>query len=109
MKISALQNNLMDTAAAHSVKQKTPEVNAKLQQSSKELEGLFISHVLKVMRSTIPKESGQSGNLVDMMFSSVMGESLAEQGGIGLSKYFYDGLAEKDLQRIDRRRQGDFR
>ena len=102
MKISELQAGI--NSAAHKTENKkiTPEQEARLMKSAKELEGLFLSHVLKVMRKTIPKESGQSSNMVDMMFSGVMGKGLAQQGGIGMTKFLYDALAEKDIQAIDK-------
>ncbi len=73
----------------------------KLKESARELEGLFISFVLKAMEKTIPREKEQN-NLATMMFSSVMGKEMAEQGGFGLADYLYQRLSEKDLTAIER-------
>jgi len=67
----------------------------KLAEASKELEAVFISYVLKAMEQTIPKDKDSgSNNLAKMMFSSVMGKAIAEQGGIGLNEFIYKSLAE---------------
>jgi len=43
----------------------------KLLEASKELESVFISHVLKAMEKTIPRdEKSSSNNLAKMMFSN---------------------------------------
>ena len=70
----------------------------KLKETSKELESVFLTHLFKVMEKTIPKDNtnGSNNNLSTMMFSSVMGESLANQGGIGLSDMIYTSLADND-------------
>jgi len=102
MKISNMQAVSNTAANKTENKNTTPEQDAALQKSAKELEGLFLSHVLQVMRKTIPKESGQSANMVDMMFSSIMGNGLAEQGGIGMSKFLYSALAENDIEAVDK-------
>ena len=82
---------------------KTPAAQEdKLNYSAKELEGLFLGQVVKAMRNTIPKESGQSTTMVDMMFSSVMGKCMADQGGIGLAKFFFSALSENDTEAIER-------
>lgn len=106
MKVSALQENINASVNKTADKKVSAEQEARLMKSAKELEGLFLSHVLKVMRKTIPKESGQSSNMVDMMFSGVMGKGLAEQGGIGMSKFLYDALAENDIQAIEKLKTG---
>lgn len=65
-----------------------------LREKSKELEAVFLSHLIKVMEKTIPKESsGQS--LSTMMFSSIMGDAIAGSGGIGLSEMIYRSLSEE--------------
>lgn len=102
MKISEASIHLaQETKKAQ--KEKEPASDAqKLEYSAKELEGLFLGQVIKAMRSTIPKESGQSTTMVDMMFSSVMGKCMADQGGIGLAKFFFNALSEKDTEAIER-------
>ncbi|MDP8238186.1 MAG: rod-binding protein [Candidatus Hatepunaea meridiana] len=74
------------------------EKENRLRQTSKDLEAVFITQMFKVMEKTIPKSSltGSKNTLSSMMFSSVMGEALANQGGIGLSDIIYRSLNEKD-------------
>ncbi len=107
MKVSVLQESINTSINKTDNKKVSAEQEARLLKSAKELEGLFISHVLKVMRKTIPKESGQSSNMVDMMFSEVMGNGLAQQGGIGMTKFLYDALAEKDIQAVEKLKNMD--
>ncbi|MCK5520782.1 MAG: hypothetical protein KAI81_06695 [Candidatus Marinimicrobia bacterium] len=71
-----------------------------LKDKAKELEALFLTQLLKVMEGTIPGEGlgGSENNLASMMFSSVMADSLADQGGMGLSEMLYTSLREKDAE-----------
>ncbi|RKY58919.1 MAG: hypothetical protein DRP96_07745 [Candidatus Neomarinimicrobiota bacterium] len=73
-----------------------------LRKKTVEMEGLFITQLFKSMEKTTMKEIGGSNNLVSMMFSSVMGQAAAEQGGIGLSDIIYQSLKGKtELPSID--------
>jgi len=74
------------------------ERDIKLRQKSKDLEAVFISQMFKEMEKTIPKSTltGSKNSLSSMMFSSVMGEALSNQGGIGLSDVIYRSLRERD-------------
>jgi len=73
-----------------------------LRKKTVEMEGLFITQLFKSMEKTTMKEIGDSNNLVSMMFSSVMGQAAAEQGGIGLSDIIYQSLKGKtELPSID--------
>lgn len=92
----------------------TPADDKKLRDSAKQLEGLFIGFILKAMEKTIPKADGQnSNNMVSMMFSSVMGKELADQGGFGLSDYLYRAMARRgaapSLQNLNNSLTGDVR
>ncbi len=70
----------------------------KLKEQSKQLEGIFITQIVKSMESTIPKnEESTSNSLSNMMFSSVMGDAMTKGGGIGLSKIIYNSLKNKDI------------
>jgi len=93
----------------HQSKQKvqTAQEDKKLRQSAQQLEGLFLSYVLKAMEKTIPKEKDHQNTLADMMFSSVMGKALAGQGGVGLSKFLYQALSAKDVSAIKQLQNGD--
>ncbi|MBO8130522.1 MAG: hypothetical protein H0Z29_03270 [Candidatus Marinimicrobia bacterium] len=69
----------------------------KLKKASKEFEGLFLSYVIKAMEKTLPEGGivGDKNNLVSMLFSSMMGKAIAENGGVGLSKVIYRALKKK--------------
>ncbi len=80
------------------------EKEKKLRKASKELEGMFLSILFKAMEKTIPRDSKEDSkmNLAQMMFSTVMGEAIAEKGGIGLADFFYRTLQEaEDLSRLE--------
>jgi flagellar protein FlgJ len=100
MKISQVNQFLplknADIGKTAAAQHKTAENEKKLRESAKQLEGLFIGFVLKAMEKTIPRADDQkSNNMVSMMFSSVMGKELAEQGGFGLSDYLYRSMSRK--------------
>lgn len=95
MKINQLAQKYF-ASAAKQVPEKVPAVkDPKLEKSARELEGLFVSFVLKSMEKTVPHEKENQNNLANMMFSSVMGKQISEQGGLGLAKFFYNSLAQK--------------
>lgn len=97
MKISEMQSQIITNNKLNIQKPKdvNDQKDPKLVKSSKELEALFISYVLKSMEKTIPNnDSGEKNNLSKMMFSSVMGKEIAAQGGIGLADFIYKSLAE---------------
>jgi len=71
--------------------------NAQLREKSKELEAVFITQLIKSMEKTIPEGMGGGKNsLSTMMFSSVLGDAMAQGGGIGLSKMIYTSLKTMD-------------
>lgn len=76
----------------------------KLLDSARQLEGLFISFVFKAMEKTIPGsgENGSSNNLGKMMFSSVMGKEIAENGGLGLTDFIYQALENNNSGALKR-------
>ena len=76
----------------------------KLRKASRELEGMFLSILFKAMEKTIPRDQkeGAKINLAQMMFSTVMGEAIAEKGGIGLADFFYQTLQNSEqLSRLE--------
>jgi len=80
-----------------------PEISAEaardlqLKAKSREMEALFITEMFKAMEKTVPEDAtGGSNNLPKMLFSSVMGEAVAENGGIGLADPIYMALKDKD-------------
>jgi Rod binding domain-containing protein len=89
-------------------KEKMREI--KLRGKCKELEAVFLTQLFKVMEKTIPKSSneGSQNTLSSMMFSSVMGQTLADQGGIGLMEIIYESLKDKDeLPTLDELKAND--
>jgi len=104
MKIPDIQNqvSILSKEKTQTIKNETKDKDPKLEQSAKELEALFLSYVLKSMEKTISIESdGKSNNLAKMMFSSVMGKEIAENGGIGLADFIYKSLAETGENPLD--------
>ena len=69
-----------------------------LKKKSRELEAIFLTQLMKVMERTVPKgeSEGSDNSLSSMMFSTVMGDSIAESGGIGLSDMLYQALKDRD-------------
>jgi len=69
-----------------------------LHRKAQELESLFITQIFKAMEKTIPGDglTGSQNSMASMMFSSVMGEAVAKQGGIGLADMIYQSLSSKD-------------
>ncbi len=100
----------IDTRSIHITGQKVdPEVkkNKELQDASKQLESVFLSQMIKVMEQTIPRDKNSgSGNLAKMMFSSVMGKAISEQGGIGLADFIYKSLLETGENPLDKIKSG---
>ena len=57
-------------------------------KAAKELEGLFMSLLLKEMRQTIGSENGFAGDPSDTiggLYDQMMGDHLTENGGIGIA------------------------
>ena len=94
MKLTQLSQQFISISAKETQNKQAEVKDAKLEKSAKELEGLFLTFVLKAMEKTIPKEEGNSNSLSSMMFSTVLGKGIADQGGIGLAKFFYNTLSQ---------------
>ena len=97
----------MDITSENTIKLKSaePAIDLKndrmrehqLRAKSRDLEAIFISQLFKAMEKTVKSSQTEgSNNLSTMMFSSVMGKAVAEQGGIGLAETIYQSLAEKN-------------
>ena len=105
MKISEMQSKLITNNKLNiqNPKDVNDQKDPKLVKSSKELEALFISYVLKSMEKTIPNnDSGEKNSLSKMMFSTVMGKEIAAQGGVGLADFIYKSLAETGVNPLDK-------
>ncbi len=100
MKLNQITQKFITDSAKKVQTKPTAVKDPKLEKSAKELEGLFVSFVLKSMEKTVPHENGQKNNLADMMFSSVMGKQISEQGGLGLAKFFYNSLSEQSPKKL---------
>jgi len=94
MKISDLAN----TIQIDNLQQKTPQEkkDEKLWKASQEMEGVFLSILVKAMEKTVPEGSltGSKNSLSKMMFSTVMGQEISKNGGIGLARQIYQSLKE---------------
>ncbi len=101
MKIAQLQQNFLPTKVERPEVKRTDPEDVKLRQSAKDLESLFLSFVLKAMEKTVPKEE-QSASVASMMFSTVLGKGIADAGGIGLSKYFYETLKQNPPENMQK-------
>jgi len=70
--------------------------SADLKNACAELESLFIFHLLKEMRSTIPKSGfltgGRGEELYTSMFDAQIAREMASERGIGLSNLLMDRL-----------------
>ncbi len=101
MKIQQIQAP-MPKAIKTSQKPTTDKEDQKLRESAKQLEGLFLSFLFKTMEKTIPKfdKKDHSNTLVSMMFSTVMGEDLAEKGGVGLAKFIYESMKDRQSENL---------
>ena len=51
--------------------------DARLRQSSRDLEGVFVEQLFKAMRETVPENSLLSGGAGEEMFTSMMDSHLA--------------------------------
>ena len=101
--ISELQNNVLPDKNV-SNKLTTPESDKeelKLREASKKLEGQFLSLLIKSMENTIPKDDKKQ-SMATMMFSSVMGQQMSENGGIGLADFIYQSLKENGMESLNK-------
>jgi len=72
---------------------------ARLQRAAQELEGLFLGHLLKAMRSSAAgAERGDAGMYRDL-FDEAVGQALARAGGIGLARAIVEREAGRDAQK----------
>ncbi len=80
----------------------TDKEDKKLKESAQQLEGLFLSFMLKAMEKTVPKfdDKKDSNTLVSMMFSMVLGQDLSQKGGVGLADFIYKNMKEHQDKNI---------
>lgn len=101
MKIDSLKNQFMALETKKADIKNSPDKDPKLEKSARDLEGLFLSFVLKSMEKTIPSDGNKSNTLANMMFSSVMGQSIADNGGLGLQDFFYGSLSKESVKNLE--------
>lgn len=98
MKISDVTN----TVNIENQKVSAEKKDEKLWNASKEMEGVFLSILVKAMEKTIPEGSltGSKNSLSKMMFSTVMGQEISKNGGIGLAKQIYKSMKEDGSEKL---------
>ena len=70
----------------------------KLKAQAQEMEAIFLTKMIKAMEQTIPKtDDSSSSSLSGMMFSGEMGKVMSKNGGIGLAKFIYNALKDKEV------------
>ena len=75
---------------------------SRLKEVCRELESLFIGHLLKEMRATVNKSGFLSGGRAEELYTSMLDGQLAKElsakGGIGLVKLLLDDLESKPTE-----------
>jgi flagellar protein FlgJ len=93
-KMERVQNSL-ESEKLSPIGEGDPQVKA----ACSELESLFIYHLLKEMRATIPKNGFISGGNAEEIYTSILDLQLAREislkGGIGISPFLFDQLGSK--------------
>ncbi len=99
--VNRLTNN-MGAKIKSPQKPTTDKEDAKLRASARQLEGLFLTFVLKAMEKTIPRfdNKEKSNNLASMMFSMVLGEDIANKGGVGLAEFIYRHMSQNYANQV---------
>lgn len=81
------------------------EKDAKLQAACREMESLFIYHLLKEMRATIYQSGFITGGRAEQIYTSMLdserAKAIAARGGIGLSKLLSDQLGGRSEKEDD--------
>lgn len=90
----AMQQNInRGKAPSAPVQAKLPvEKNAQLWKAAKGFESMFMGHLLSTMQKSLPEGAAGGEGMVGMMFTQVMGDAMAEGGGIGLAEMLYREL-----------------
>jgi Rod binding domain-containing protein len=71
-----------------------PDDMDRLEGACRDFESLFLSHMLKEMRTTIPKSGFMDGGHAEELFTSMLdgelAQKIAQHGGIGLTQNLRD-------------------
>ena len=85
--------------AVHGVTDDASKV--KLQKAVKDFESLFVSYMLKSMRSTVPKSDMDKddfgGDMMDGMFDMELSKHISNSSNLGLGEMLYRKLTGEDL------------
>lgn len=95
--IDAITSRATGVTGATAPPPRATDADTKLRETAKQLEGLFVQQLFKVMRQTVPQQEGfVSGGSGEEMFTALMDEHLAaetpNQMGSGLSEALYRQL-----------------
>jgi flagellar protein FlgJ len=75
----------------------------KLKKTCEDFESIFIYHLLKVMRKSIPKsgllDGGSQQDTYLSLFDEELSKSMAKKGGIGLGKILYENIMQQGKNR----------
>ena len=88
-----LLDALLERADAAASPAGAHDEDAKLRKAAKDLEGVFVSELLKAMRETVPKDGLTNGGMGEDIFTSMLDQHLAPQvgngweGGVGEALY----------------------
>jgi murein DD-endopeptidase MepM/ murein hydrolase activator NlpD len=86
--------------SAHSANLPIEKRNEELKKASQEFEALFISYLLKVMRSTVQRSDEETGSLGKEtyleMFDQEIGLHIARSQSFGIGEMLYRKLVDKD-------------
>jgi flagellar protein FlgJ len=87
------------------------ETDAELRDVCRQMESLFIHHLLKEMRATIHKSGFISGGRAEEIYTSMMDAEMATKistrGGIGLSEMLLHQLGSRSSQVKEGKSDGD--
>ena len=97
---SAAQSTEALTNSARSLsadKNDSESEKAGLKKACTEFESLFVAHIMKEMRSTIPKDGLMNGGQAEEIYTSLLDEKLSKEisanGSLGLAKQLYEALS----------------
>ncbi|BAH37343.1 MAG TPA: hypothetical protein DGD08_00960 [Gemmatimonas aurantiaca] len=95
--IDSVTSRAMGVTSTSGTPPRSADADTKLRETAKQLEGLFVQQLFKVMRQTVPQQEGfVSGGAGEDMFTGLMDEHLAaetpNQLGSGLSEALYRQL-----------------
>lgn len=89
----------------------TPGTDPQLRDVCRQLESLFIHHLFKEMRATIPKTGFISGGRAEEIYTSMldaeMAANLSTRGGIGLSEMLLRQLGNSSAQTKQEKPDGE--